>query len=134
MQNPPVLLTMPGTTETSFVPQNLWKYYSTDGQARQLLAIVKGVVLNAALTKDPYSYIGGASILDPNVAMWRIEGTYNGAPVNEWCGDLFDRMSSPNVWVDKNPDSSVGGSQIHVTQYGSDYTELSWRKAGSQPA
>lgn len=130
MTNPPVQYTMPGTTQGGPLPQNLWRYYCHKAQADAVLSKVKSVVPNAMVTNDPYLFIGGASSLVPDVDIWRIVGTYNGGDVNEFAGDLFDRMQVPNVWVDKNPDSSVGGDQIHVQQYGQ-YTELSWRKVSS---
>lgn len=127
------MYTMPGTQQAGWLPANLWKYYALDKQAQAVLAEVKKVVLNATLTTDPFMFIGGAVVLDPAVAMYRVVGTYNGAPVNEWCGDLWDRLTVAfNSWVDKNPDTTVGGGQIYVTMEGQ-YTELSWRKVGSSP-
>lgn len=132
MQTQPPVVYQAGAA-TFPLPQNLWMYFSNKVDAETVLARVKSVVLDAALVDGTQDLFMPATSLDPDVKIWEIKGTYNGSNVAEWAGALFDRMTTPNVWVDKNPDSTVGGDQIHVTQYGQ-YAELSWRKVGSQPA
>ncbi len=112
------------------LPPNLWQFFCDKPDAEVVLAAVKRVVADATLVDGTADLFMPAMSLSDPIKIWEIRGTYGGANVAEWAGALFDRMKDPNGWVDKNPDSTVGGDQIHVTTYGQ-YAELSWRKVAS---
>lgn len=114
--------------QTFPLPENLWQFFCHKADAEALLAKVKIVVTDVVVEDGTRFLAMPAQSTDPDVKIWLISGSYNGAPVKEFAGALFDRMTHPNVWVDKNVDSTIGGSTLHVQQYGDSYTELSWRK------
>lgn len=125
LNQPPVFYSVGAFTVP--LPENLWQFFSTRAQAEEVLVHVTKVVPDAQIVDGTRFLTMPAQSADPDVKIWLINGTFNGGQVSEYAGALFDRQSQPNVWVDKNPDSSTGGTQIHVTQYGQ-YCELSWRK------
>lgn len=132
MQNPPILYTMPGTTQTGWLPQNLWHYFCHEADAYFILRKVSEVVQNAKVTADQFLTIQSVRSLDPDIKVWRIVGTYNGLEINEYAADLYDRLSVPAQGVDINPDTSMGGDRIFVEITGN-YAQLAWHKHPSTP-
>ncbi len=108
------------------LPENLWQFFSTHEQAQEVLKKVLLVVPDAQIVDGTRFLTMPVQSIDDTVKIWLINGTYNDGQVSEYAGSLFDRQSQPNVWIDKNPNGSVGGPNLHVTQYGQ-YCELSWR-------
>ncbi len=96
------------------VPQNLWNYFATEAQAKNLLAMyVKPVVATAELFDGlgldlfiPVRYTG-----DKTDKIWVIKGTTSlqSQPwsIDEYAGSLCDRRIKPNPFVD-----GVGGFNL----------------------
>ena len=130
LTQPPVIQFI-GAAQAPLLP-DLWQFFSMKSDADALCEIVKKVVLNAVVIDGTRFLTIPAISFDANCKVWLIQGTYNGGDVLEYAGSLGDRRTQPNGWVDKNPDSTVGGDQIFVNEI-QQYRELQWRKVGSPP-
>jgi len=115
------------------VPQSLWKYFSTSVQAQEMLAKAAPLLLPNVELQDWTQYFGQPMIVtgsNPDkVAIWVIVGT--GMPgvvdVQEFAGDLFDRQTKPNPFIDANGSGPAGGPNLAL-EILSGVGQLHWTK------
>lgn len=65
----------------------------------------------------------GLFTIQPAIAFWVLTGTTsNGTPVSEYVGNLIDRMTTPNPFID-----GTGGPNLKIKDYPAEgYATLCW--------
>jgi len=121
------------------VEQSIWMYFGNVFVGRNLVAEVKHLITPSPIyTEDAASVIFSGSSLgsiiygDRVTRVSQIEGTKNigGRTIKfqDSLGWLADRRRTPDAWLDKNPDLTVGGPHLVLVDMGT-YGYLAWRKA-----
>lgn len=136
------MLTVP-TTLFQVVPgvglialnQGQYQYVTQEGDGQEVAKVVQAVPgMNVLFYNAQIEYPGSYISTDNGVTgFWGIKGTYtdpSGSASQVWesAASLFDRQSHPNPFVDRNPDGTVGGPNIKITQVAPGLVQLSWGK------
>lgn len=115
------------------VQKSIWKYICDVNAAQGMLALARKICPNAILVDSNDSFFGGSLVYYTEVfKAWSITGFItvgSGADVVqlqvlESAAWLLDRSIPPprgcgyDVWVDRNPDGSIGGPNLHYTDVG----------------
>lgn len=117
------------------VPEREWTRFSNSGDAVGLAEAINAA-LPGQLTMSLTPYIDaeeslGYYILNPGgVRMYAISGTLaDGTPFYvDTVGEFLDRKANPNPFLDRNPDTSLGGPNLVLQQIAPGFTTLRWGK------
>jgi hypothetical protein len=120
-----------GGTYLSAVPQREWGNFCQEGDAAALQATLNaqtnlGLALGAPFV-DPEQSLGYVlATAGQPCQLWALTGTLTppggGTPVPFWIdpvGSFLDRQTNPDPFLDRNPDTSLGGPVIALRNYGS---------------
>ena len=104
------------------IPPNLWPFFSTESQATNLGAKVRGICPNAQLLDGlnldlwiPVRY------LDKITKIWVYKGSIGDRGLDEFAGSLWDRQFKPNPFVD-----GVGGPNLIAVPITTDLVQCKW--------
>lgn len=116
----------------NLVPEHIWKYFSSKADATVMLERIKALAPDAVLYDGLREFGIGVMYLDADTKIWTIKGAIvsgdKSLVVWENAGWLFDRMTYPNIFVDRNPDSTLGGPELKYTDVDGATAQLSWGK------
>jgi hypothetical protein len=132
LKQPLVMQFVPGLGPT-LVLESLWGFFSTRDQAEAILPKVRAVVPDAEIYDSASEFGQPFMYLDQVTRLWAFRGK---APfgdvslnIKEAAGWLFDRQEKPQPFVDTNPDTSLGGPFLAVSNVGNGFGQLHWQKA-----